>query len=977
MAVNKQSQVSPSGGDKSAQAVARGRRLFFGANVALMTLIAALLVIFINWIAHAQYKRIDVANSGMYGLSDRTKKILNDCPAKEITFTAVYTSTDKEKDREKYLPRVRDLFEEMEAYSPKVKVQYVSDDDQKRELIARIQKKFSGKSRDYQELVDLTKAKWADLTAWIQQTTQQYDRITNDKRWLSGFLTFTKISNELARDLEELQQTQREVDEAIGGVGLPRYEQAKQKIEQFNNKIKGHLEEAQTWFGDLQKSEETLSNPQCAFATQTTAKLADLKTLVAGLREAVGDPKDEAVPDDPKPALQAFSRQAGKLSQWLSQEVTRVDEFVNANKVVSSHYMWAVKINPIMQIELTEILALTQRDLAQLDQQIRRILDTDQPKDVLQNAVRQLRRASVNVTQNLTAWDQSIRQFLQDWQKIDEPSRAVLAAVKKGDAFKKPLDDIKEIDTKLKALPELKMADTANKFEGDNLVVVETPDQVEVVDFDQVWPKADTFGPTAASEDESIERRVFNGDAAISAAILALGHKEPFATVVLTSFEVSPPPQMQQMNQPRTGRIPSNDLNKLKERLEQSNFKVKNWNLATDEKAPDPEADVRLFELAADLAGKLEKGKPADPVREAFKAKGVALGPNAEIAVEQAGTRWRINDPPNAYIVRKEADKLDVYRPVPNIYVFLPPADSPQQNPFQRMPQDQKTFGDAELAKVRKVLGEENARGIFLACFLPPRRSFFGSQPSSYGYDKYLRDDWGIDVKFGERVIRGVPDKQDVNRYGLSITRWNWMRLNSFDEKQPVGRPLRSRRCLFVDVCPVLPASKVPENVKIESILGVPGTTGRSEFWAEGDIERLIAQIRSPSSDGTVLKGPTAVNPPFTVILAAENTKNNSRIIVNGAGLGVVDDYMGERVPRLGREERISFDPPPRENGDLFVNCAYWLADRPDFIAAGPVTAPPIEAISSGGRRFLQFAAVGWAVLVLLGGGVMMLVRRK
>lgn len=906
MAVNKQSHVSPSSSDKSALAAARGRRLFFGANVAVMVVIAAFLVVAINWIAHAQYKRIDVANTGMYRLSDRTKKIIADCPAKEITFTAVYTSTDKEKDREKYLPRVRDLFDEMESFdSKKVKVQYVSDDDKKRELIARIQKKYSGKSQDYQALVAMSKAKWAELTAWIQQTTQQYDQITANKEWLSGFLTFTKISGELARDLEELQQTQREVDEAVSGVGLPRYEQAKQKIEQTNNKIKGHVEEAQTWLRDLQKTADVLSDPKCDFAVKTNEKLAELKTLVAGLRETAGNPKDESVPDDPKPVLQAFSRQAGKLSEWLNQEISRVDEFVNANKVVSSHYMWAVKVNPVMQIELTEILAMTQRDLAQWDQQIRQILQSDQPKDVLQGAVRRLRKVSADMTQNLTAWDQSIRQFIQDWQKIDATSKAILAQVKAGDAFKKPLDAIGAIDAKLKALPELKMEDTASKFEGDNIVVVETPDQVQVVDFDQMWPKSDPFGPSPTAENDNIERRIFNGDAAISAAILSLGHKEPFATIVLTSFEISPPPQMQQQAPPRTGRIPVNALNKLKEQLEQANFKIKNWNLATEEKAPEPEK----------------------------------------------GTK--------------------------NIYVFLPPAEAAQQNPFQRMPQDQKSFGDAEMAKVRKVLGEENARGIFLTCFLPPRRSFFGSQPATYGYEKLLADDWGIDVKFPERVIRGVPDKQDVNRYGLSITRWNWMRLNSFNETSPIGAPLRSRRCLFVDVCPVEQASKVPENVKLAAVLGVPKTSGRSEFWAESNIEGLIAQIRAPSSDGTVLKSPTAVDPPFTVILAAENTKNKSKIIVDGAGLGVVDEYMGERVPRIGKEERISFDPPPRENGDLFVNCAYWLADKPDFIAAGPVTAPPIDAISSGGKRFLQVAVVGWAVLVLMIGGVMMFVRRK
>ncbi len=895
------------GGDHSSLAAARGRRLVIGANVVVVTLIAAALVGAVNWISHKQHWRKDVASTGQYGLSDRTKKIINDCPVKEISLTAVYTSTDKEKDRDKYLPRIRDLFDEMESFSGKVKVTYLTDDDQKRELVARIHKKFSGKGKDYQELIDLAKAKWADLGAWIQQTTQQFDQLAAGKAWLAGFYTFAKMSGELARDAEDLQQTQREVDEAVTGIGLPRYEQAKQKIEQFNTKVKGHLDEAQKWLADLEKTAAVLRDPKGDFATKTAAQLGQMKTLVAELRKAIGDPKDESIPDDPTPALKDFSRAAGKLSQWLAQEATRVDEFADAHKAIAGHRLWVVQINQLMQMEVTEILAMNRNNLAQVDAQVRQVLTMDQPKDVLQNAVRQLRRMVANLDRDLGTWDQQIRHFLADWQKIDEVSLALLQQAKENKWAAAQLEGVKAIEDKIKALPELKLEDTATKFEQDNIVTVETEDQVQVVDFDQMWPKSDPFGPSPASENADIERRIFNGDAAISAAVLALGHKEPFATVIITSFEPSgqPNPMQQQPPQPRPGRIPSAELTKLRERLEQANFKVKNWNLATEEKAPEPEKGT----------------KP--------------------------------------------------------IYVFLPPAEAPQQNPFQRMPQDQKTFGEPELKKVREVLGQENARGIFLCCFLPPRRSFFGSQPSSYGYDSLLRDDWGIDVKYGERVIRGVPDKQDVNRYGLSITRWNWMRLNTFEEKNPIGSPLRSRRCLFVDVCPVLQAAKVPEGVKIETILGIPGTTGRSEFWAEGDIERLIMQIRSTTSDGTVVKGDKAIDPPFTVILAAENQPKKSKVIVNGAGLGVVDDYMGERVPRLGREERISFDPPPRENGDLFVNMAYALADKPDFIAAGPIIAPSIEGIGATQKRNLYYTVVAWALVVGGAGVVMTVIRRK
>jgi len=627
------SRANKAGEDRSALASARTRRVYYGANVFLMTALAVAIVVVLNWVATAQSRRIDVASAGIYGLSDRTKKIVNDFPGKEIMLTSIYTSNERDKARDKYLPRVRDLFDELESASRKVKVRHLAGDDEKRELIERVQGKFAGKSKDYREAVDLAREKWQALEPWLTQTAQQFNQMAANKAWLADFFTFAKISAELTRDIEDLQQARKEVDEAVGGFGLPRYEQAKRKIEEANNRIKGHLDDAQKWFADLVKTQGVLSDPKGAFAVETERKLAEMKTLAAGLREIAGDPSDETVPDDPAPVLQAFSRQAGKLNAWLTQEISRVDEFADKNKAISSHRLWTVQVDPIMQMELLGILGLTQQNLMQWDQQIRQILLSNQPKDVLQSAVRRLRKVAGDTRQNLAAWEQSIRGFLGAWQKIDETSSGILEKARKEELFATPLKDLGEVESKLKGLPELKLEDVASKFEQDNIVVVETQDQVQVVDFDSVWPRADTSPMMAIDEDT--ERRVFNGDAAIGAAILSLAHKEPFATVVLVSFE--PTPAMPQG--PRSlAPIPVSELSKLRERLERANFKVKEWNLASDDKAPDPE-------------------------------------PNTQA-----------------------------------IYVFLPPAEPPQPNPFQRMPQEQKQFGEAELAKVREVLAKENAR---------------------------------------------------------------------------------------------------------------------------------------------------------------------------------------------------------------------------------------------------------------------------
>ncbi|MBN1490635.1 MAG: hypothetical protein JXA69_12020 [Phycisphaerae bacterium] len=906
MAVDKHAHTQGQGGDKAALATARGRRFFFGANVIVVTLIALALVVAVNWISQAQYKRIDVASSGLFGLSDRTKRILDESAAPKITFTSLYTSTAPDKARDKYLPRIRDLFGELEDYSDKIEVRHLIDDDAKRELIDRIKAKYGGKSGEYREAVDLALGTWADTAEWLTATAQSYGQLMQNRQWISGFATFAKIQAELTRDLDDLQQAHREVEEAAGGQGLPRYEEAKRKIETTNSAIKGHLEEAQKWFVALEKAAAMMADPQAEFAAASLGKLEELRPLVTELQVTIGDPADESVPDDATPVLQSFARQAKILSAWLTAERSRVDEFVGANDVVSGHFMWAVKVNPLVQIELPDVLSMTQQNLDEWDQQIRQALGSGQPKDVLQSVVRRLRQVGSDVANNLGVWDKQLQAFLATWQKIDPPSKELLEQAKAGELFTAQIAGLTEIETKLAALPELKMEDTVSKFDQDNLVVVETEDQVQVIDFDTMWPQSDPMGMPG---DEDIERRVFNGDAAVSAAILALGHKEPFATVVLTVYEPSSgPPQMPgqpPQQQPRYGPIPSRALTKIRERLEQSNFAVKEWNLANDEPPPAAEGDR------------------------------------------------------------------------PNLYVMLPPAGPPQQNPFQRPPPDEKNFGDAEVEKVRAVLKAENARAIFVAGFQWPQVSFFGAQPAVYGYEGLLRDDWGIDVRFSQRVIRGVPDKRDAERYGVSISRWGHMRLNSFNEDNPIGAPLRARRCLFLDVCPVVQAETVPEGVTIDPVLSVPATGGRSEFWAEPDVIHVIRQIRSPKSDGTVVKSPEAVDPPFTVMLTAKNTETKSEILVHGAGMGIVDRYLDERVMRLGAEEQISFDPPPTENGELLLNALYWLADKPTFIAAGPVTAPPVQPIETGTQHALQAFTIAWAILVLAAGGVVMYVRRR
>jgi hypothetical protein len=291
-------------------------------------------------------------------------------------------------------------------------------------------------------------------------------------------------------------------------------------------------------------------------------------------------------------------------------------------------------------------------------------------------------------------------------------------------------------------------------------------------------------------------------------------------------------------------------------------------------------------------------------------------------------------------------------------------------NPMMGPQPNEKSFGEAELKQVKDVLAG-GASAVFLAAWAPSNP--FGP-PVEYEYGSYLRDDWGIDVKPDYRVIRGVVDKQSPGKYGINLMQWYYMGVNGFTD-QPIGEPLKSRRMLVRDSCPVAKAEKVPEGIKLTPVLEVP--KGSNEFWADKDIARIIKALRSPDG-GSFTKNEETIDPPFTVIMAAENDKTKSKIIVHGGSMSLRDDYLNQRVMRMqGKETKLVTDPPPLENADLFVNAMYWLSGKNDLIAAGPAEVPVVPQIAEGSRTSLFAITFGWALAVLVAGGAVMMARRK
>jgi hypothetical protein len=103
----------------------------------------------------------------------------------------------------------------------------------------------------------------------------------------------------------------------------------------------------------------------------------------------------------------------------------------------------------------------------------------------------------------------------------------------------------------------------------------------------------------------------------------------------------------------------------------------------------------------------------------------------------------------------------------------------------------------------------------------------------------------------------------------------------------------------------------------------------------------------------------------------------DSRIVVLGVGLGLVDGYLDAPVHRTNERGADVMTDPPRLNADLAVNSAYWLTGYDSYIASGPVRTPPVRKFSSGVQLTLWLlCTVVLPAGILAAGGVVLLLRR-
>lgn len=582
--------MAMSSNPKMSEGMTAGKRLAIGANVTIAIVAAAALLVAVNWISSLKYVRKDVATFSNYGLSDRTKRILGDNPT-EIQLWVLYPPNPADEKQQEYINRLQDYCDELTSYGGKrVKVTYVQTADERAQLVGRISSTSGAEAGKHQEALKSFETLRQEVEAEIQRRITEGTAVMSVESWLSEFPLFTSVVTTLKADRDALQKAADEIKELTPAGGIPKFGEATTKAKQALSDLKNHFDLIDQRLGDLAGLADEVSRPDSPYLAMLREVAMEANNAVASLRQTVGA-KDAPLPADAAASLRAFKEKSDQVGAELEKLVKQVDDFAAKFPIVKSHSSWkaSVRMGPMaMKMEVADVLAQASNTLGQIRLAILNVLDRGDA-DKLREALIGVREEMGILEQNAVSCEVLLTTVANRLSKMDQASQAIVQAARGGAFLAAKAKAIDAAVKQFEGLPELKLASVADQLKEDNVIVVEAKDKIRVVAFNEVFPMRESVAGPGGGKNEELGR-TFNGDSALSSAVLALTRDHPFATVVLTSYEPEPPQQRNPyMPPPPQSWIPTRALSTLRQRLEASNFKVVDWNLATSEEAPKPE----------------------------------------------------------------------------------------------------------------------------------------------------------------------------------------------------------------------------------------------------------------------------------------------------------------------------------------------------------------------------------------------------
>jgi hypothetical protein len=550
------------------------------ASTAMVTtgeVVALLLVV--NIITQTGYVRLNAETLGRFGLSDRTRRVLENVDD-EITLTCVYTASQDGKEAGEYRTRVLELLEEMEEFrSGRIGVENITTDGGKAKLMARLAREREQKHAEHLNFVQAFQQSADDLTGALEQDTAPL-LMSQDAGYLDQWRLRGAIGQRVGEVTQEIENTRKEVARNLQS-GVIEYGQV---VSDANDT----LTKADELVATIRESLLQRSRlPQAVRETAPAAIAAVDKAIAAAKKipEALIDPNGASIEQMQKSAanLAEALRETGEACQNTAGKIEQIGG--ELFPLVYQSDSWLIR-----QMDIDRYYLRLGRDMQQQAAGIRRGSMMTQA-DELRVLLRDLSRLVDGLPEIVAEGRGALQSAVASLTQVDEQTQALFEAVRDESLMTRTRGILRRLTSMSQGLSEPDDS-LADELASDNIVLLEVGDRKSIVPFDEVWPMVveNASGPT------SPDVRRFNGDAAIASALLDLVRR-PFAKVYLTHFAPPTPPQMHPMMQrmmPQSP-LPPDALSELQERLEEANFLVETWNLTDpapwiDPNAPDANA---------------------------------------------------------------------------------------------------------------------------------------------------------------------------------------------------------------------------------------------------------------------------------------------------------------------------------------------------------------------------------------------------
>ncbi len=874
----------------------------------------------------ANYVHFSMETLGRYGLGERTKKILEGVD-RPLHITCVYTAADKDMKTAQRRERVLEMLEDMKLYGEKITVEDVRTDAQKAEVLQRLRGDLGKQAGKHEAFLRSFQEKTEALMARLNAQQQRWQAHPRDS-YLNMWAIPVEISDVLASQSEKLQRVGKDVTEGLAGPGLPDYEDLSSRIKDSSKELKDLLDRSTEFVEDIRVIAKAATNEEkrqtvIGAVTRTVDAAGDMTAnLGAGDANASGDPAKR---------LGKHVELARRTAQLATAAAGQLDNLAGKDnaELLRQNRHFAVEVQRGMlpvQVTLSDFLRMTAQRLTQDAEEAEAVAKNAKP-DYQEQFIAQTRQAVGQTVASLKQAASAATEFVGRLAKVDEPSRAAFELVDKEALFGELDETLQALLDAHKDLPELEDTTISADISGENIVIIEAggedaPRKAEVVTFDEVWqPKG---GPDFGGGDEP-RQRVFHGDAAIGSRILKMTN-EPFALVLLAYWGAGPemPPQMRQMIPPSD--IPLEQLSTVRERLQQANFAVEDWNLNED--MPDPNEHADRPKLLIVLPP-----PPAAPQ-----------------------SPWQRQPQPTPKFTdahrRKVVDAVD--RGIPAVFLasFSPPR---RMNMFMPPMQTPYAYGD--------YLRDEWGIDVLTDYLVIPAVSD-EKMPGRYKVDGQ-RFSYLPLSSFTDHPI-GKP---------LQAQRVLWTNLCPVVSKRDVrGRPAEAPE--GVEISPILgiPASwqSTWATRRIEDLLRQFQGSEGSYIWPDYE----AGDLRAPFDVAVAATRSVESAEPESTQPAAGPDVQPARLVVLGAGASLMDGYLSQDVAVREADGTISLRPPPRANADLLINSVYWLTGRETLIASGPVQAT-MKAIPPTAKIALAAVYCGLLPAAVIGIGLLVMFKRR